>query len=109
MNPAALFKIKGAWQKFSNNHPRLVPFLNAANAKGITKEKWSLPSKNEWAAFAGKLEITESNYSTYGLSSYYWTSTVNYSDTSWYINFRKYKIFTMITSSKIPIRLCRTF
>ena len=80
-----------------------------ANAKGITKEKWSLPSKNEWAAFAGKLEITESNYSTYGLSSYYWTSTVNYSDTSWYINFRKYKIFTMITSSKIPIRLCRTF
>ena len=35
MNPAALFKIKGAWQKFSNNHPRLVPFLNAANAKGI--------------------------------------------------------------------------
>ena len=38
MNPAALFKIKGAWQKFSNNHPRLVPFLNAANAKGITPD-----------------------------------------------------------------------
>ena len=38
MNPAALFKIKGAWQKFSNNHPRLVPFLNAAIAKGITPD-----------------------------------------------------------------------
>lgn len=38
MNPAALFKIKGAWDKFSSNHPRLLPFFNAVNTKGIVED-----------------------------------------------------------------------
>ncbi len=38
MNPAALFKIKGAWEKFSSNHPKLMSFFNAANAKGIVED-----------------------------------------------------------------------
>ncbi len=35
MNPAKLFKIKGAWDKFSQNHPRFVQFLWAMNKDGI--------------------------------------------------------------------------
>lgn len=30
MNPAKLFKVKGYWDKFANNHPKFVAFLNAA-------------------------------------------------------------------------------
>lgn len=37
INPASIFKIKGAWDKFSANHPRFMPFLAAVNKKGITE------------------------------------------------------------------------
>ena len=36
INPAKLLKLKGLWERFSANHPKLVPFFNAANTKGIT-------------------------------------------------------------------------
>ena len=35
MNPAKLFKIKGAWDKFSQNHPRFVQFISAVQSNGI--------------------------------------------------------------------------
>ena len=35
MNPAMLFKIKSAWDKFVNNHPKFPMFLRAASATGI--------------------------------------------------------------------------
>ena len=35
---------------------------------------WYTPSKSQWAMFLGQLGITESNYTNYGLSEYYWTS-----------------------------------
>lgn len=38
---------------------------------------WFVPSKSEWAAFGGNLEITTSNYGTYGLSDWYWSSSQN--------------------------------
>lgn len=38
LNPAAIFKIKGAWDKFSANHPRLMPFISAVNQKGISED-----------------------------------------------------------------------
>lgn len=37
MNPAALFKIKGLWDKFTANHPKFMPFITAAGNKGITE------------------------------------------------------------------------
>ena len=44
--------------------------------KTVGSVTFRLPSETEWAAFAGELGITKSNYSsTYGLNSYYWTST----------------------------------
>jgi hypothetical protein len=35
INPTKLLKMKGLWEKFNQNHPKLMPFFNAANAKGI--------------------------------------------------------------------------
>ena len=36
MNPADLFKIKSAGDKFNKNHPKLLPFFNAAGSKIMT-------------------------------------------------------------------------
>ena len=52
---------------------------------GVIKEQvndgWFVPSKSEWAAFGDmattKLGLTTSNYSTYGLSIWYWSSSQN--------------------------------
>ena len=36
-NPAALFKIKGMWDTFVQNHPKFPMFLNAVNNSGISE------------------------------------------------------------------------
>ena len=38
-------------------------------------EGWFVPSKSEWAAFGGELGITTTNYTDYGLSDEYWSSS----------------------------------
>ena len=49
---------------------------------------WIIPSRNEWVAFADRI-VTSSNYSTYGLSPYYWTSSNSVNSDLWYwIDFR---------------------
>lgn len=35
MNPARLFKIKGAWDEFTRNHPKFPMFVNAVKSNGI--------------------------------------------------------------------------
>ncbi|MCR4568133.1 MAG: hypothetical protein K5769_08770 [Pseudobutyrivibrio sp.] len=35
-NPADLFKVRGAAAKFNANHPKLIPFFNAARDKAMT-------------------------------------------------------------------------
>lgn len=35
INPTKLLKMKGLWEKFNHNHPKVMPFFYAANAKGI--------------------------------------------------------------------------
>lgn len=35
MNPAKLLKIKGAWDKFSYNHPKFEPFVKAVQKNAI--------------------------------------------------------------------------
>lgn len=37
----------------------------------ITNNSWFVPSRAEWAAFAGNLGVTKDNYSSLGLSSHY--------------------------------------
>ena len=35
LNPAILLKIKGAWDKFSRNHPKFPMFIKAASQQAI--------------------------------------------------------------------------
>ena len=35
MNPAMLFKIKGMWEQFVQNHPKFPMFLNALKNSGM--------------------------------------------------------------------------
>lgn len=35
MNPAMLLKLKGAWDKFANNHPKFPMFIKAASQQAI--------------------------------------------------------------------------
>jgi hypothetical protein len=35
MNPATLFKVKSAWEKFAANHPKFPMFINAVSRTGI--------------------------------------------------------------------------
>ncbi len=34
MNPMKLMKIKGAFEKFTANHPKFMPFIRAIGARG---------------------------------------------------------------------------
>ncbi|MDE6531387.1 MAG: hypothetical protein K2K96_11570 [Lachnospiraceae bacterium] len=38
LNPAVLFKIKGAWDTFSANHPKFPLFIKAVQQSGIKEE-----------------------------------------------------------------------
>lgn len=38
LNPSVLFKIKGAWDTFSANHPKFPLFLKAVQQSGIREE-----------------------------------------------------------------------
>ena len=48
---------------------------------------WYVPSRGEWAAFADQLDITTSNYSSKGLSNYYWSSSQYSKRNAWDANF----------------------
>ena len=41
-NPADLFRVKSAAEKFNMNHPKLLPFFSAAKTKAMTQVR-SLP------------------------------------------------------------------
>ena len=53
---------------------------------GQIKEGWFVASKSEWSAFADNLKITSSNYSSLGLSDWYWAASV-------YNNLHPYMIY----------------
>ena len=63
MNPAMLFKIKSAWDKFVNNHPKFPMFLRAASATGI-KEGYIIEVKltdTEGKAICTNVKLTSSD------------------------------------------------
>ena len=48
---------------------------------------WYVPSRGEWSAFADQLDITTSNYSSKGLSDYYWSSSQSGASRAWFASF----------------------
>lgn len=63
LNPAMLFKIKGAWEKFVSNHPKFPMFLRAASATGI-KEGYIIEVKitdTERKTICTNVKLTDSD------------------------------------------------
>ena len=74
-------------------------------------EGWYVPSKGEWAAFGAAFGIKESNYSAYGLSYNYWSSSQYNSREVWYANFNVGRMMTTSVdgSGSSYVRLSTTF
>ena len=86
------------------------------DAKTKTIEKsdvtFRLPSKEEWSAFGGQFGITTENYSsTYGLSTWYWSSTEYNSSRAWLACFDSYGRMSESygKTGNNYVRLCATF
>ena len=63
MNPAAIFKIKSAWEKFAGNHPKFPMFLQAAAGSGI-KEGYIIEVKitdTEGKTICTNVKLTDSD------------------------------------------------
>ena len=84
---------------------------------GVIKEQvnagWFVPSKAEWAAFGNMatktLGLTTSNYSTYGLSSWYWSSSQTNANYASYANFNDGYISYNGVGNYGYVRLSATF
>ena len=76
-----------------------------SSIEGLTSDGWSLPDRNEWAAFGKELNIS-STYSKYGLKSQYWSSKVDYY--AWFHMSSIVKNFNS-NSPKYYVRLARKF
>ena len=77
----------GKHDQCSSEHKDLWGEIKDEYEKG-----WYVPSKEEWSAFAGELGIKGSNtsgenYTTYGLSNYYWSSSQGSTGSAWCVNF----------------------
>lgn len=69
MNPAMLFKIKGAWEKFVQNHPKFPLFLRAASTSGI-REGYIIEVKitdTDGKAICTNVKLTESDMELMGM------------------------------------------
>ena len=93
-----------------------IDMLEVIGTKYNSSIGWFVPSKQEWAAFAGFLSgkgLTTSNYnSTFGLSYDYWSSS-QYSSSSpqraWFANFKQGRFDYSNISDIIYVRLCTVF
>ncbi len=86
---------------------------NSEDIWGNIQEKvangWYVPSRTEWAAFLGELGITISNYSSFGLSAYYWTSSQYDIKHVWYAYVAGYYVDSLSTNTTNYVRLSTTF
>lgn len=70
---------------------------------------WFVPSKSEWAAFGSAFSITSSNYSSFGLSYYYWSSSLYGADDAYGANFYYGFIGYSTVNNLSYVRLAVTF
>ena len=70
---------------------------------------WFVPSIDEWAAFAGQLGITKSNYSSKGLSGWYWSSSQYNTNNAYYVNLFDGLVNINYVNSPNYVRLSATF
>ena len=77
--------------------------------KTQVQQGWFVPSRGEWGAFLNELGITSANYSSFGLSYYYWLSSQNGSSTAWIADLRMGLMFDNFVNSTNYVRLSTTF
>ena len=70
---------------------------------------WFVPSRGEWAAFAGQLGITKSNYSSKGLSGWYWSSSQSYANFAYGMDLCNGYVSNDNVSYNSYVRLAATF
>lgn len=70
---------------------------------------WFIPSRAEWAAFNGNLAITSSNYSSKGLSDFYWSSSLYDSLDTYFVFFIFGNIDKYPIEGNSLVRLAKTF
>lgn len=70
---------------------------------------WFVPSRGEWAAFAQELGITKSNYTTFGLGYYYWSSSQSATGGAWGADFYDVYMNSYIVNFPLFVRLSATF
>lgn len=85
-------------------------FKDENNESGtIDTNKWFIPSKGEWSAFGGNLEITVTNYVNKGLSDVYWSSSQGNTDGADTADFNSGYTSNDIVLSYYSVRLSTTF
>ena len=72
------------------------------------KAGWFVPSKSEWAAFGGELGIA-TNYTEYGLSNWFWSSSQYNAYTAYVAGFNGGYINCSLVNSGNYVRLSTTF
>ena len=70
---------------------------------------WFIPSIDEWCAFTEQLGITESNYSSKGLSRWYWSSSQYNTNTAYFMNLYTGHVTNSYVSNNGCVRLAATF
>ena len=84
--------------------------LSAVNSRTWNGSSgWYIPSRDEWAAFAGELDIDSGNYSNFGLSDYYWSSSQYSTKYAWHAYFRSGTFYSYIVTDYGYVRLGTTF
>ena len=70
---------------------------------------WYVPSIGEWAAFVDQLDITSSDYSSKGLSIWYWSSSQDDTYRAWLASFSYVNFNGSDVNSNYSVRLGTTF
>ena len=84
--------------------------LSAVNSRTWNGSSgWYIPSRDEWAAFAGELDIDSGNYSNHGLSSNYWSSSQYSAHSAWYAGFSRGNFYNYFVTDDFSVRLGTTF
>ena len=90
MNKFDLGEAEGGWGS-QNDNETYDDMWGVEELRNKVNEGWFVPSKAEWAAFGDmatkKLSLTTSNYSTYGLSDWYWSSSQYDTGRAYYARF----------------------
>ena len=76
--------------------------------KKQVEDGWFVPSIREWCAFTEQLGITESNYSSKGLSGWYWSSSQYNTSSAYYIGLNNGYVNNLYVGNNNYVRLAKT-